>query len=100
MARLAKEYHGLMQNPIEGIDLYPLDESNLYEWVAFIRGPLETPYEQGVFELRLSVPTSYPSQPPKVKFVTRCFHPNVHFQTGEICLDLLKDAWSAVYTLQ
>lgn len=28
------------------------------------------------------------------------FHPNVHFKTGEICIDVLKDAWSAVYTLQ
>ena len=32
--------------------------------------------------------------------MTKVFHPNVHFKTGEICIDVLKDAWSAVYTLQ
>jgi len=37
--------------------------------------------------------------PPKVRFRTRIFHPNVHFKTGEICLDILKNAWSPAWTL-
>jgi len=31
--------------------------------------------------------------------MTPICHPNVHFQTGEICLDLLKTAWSPAYTI-
>lgn len=26
-------------------------------------------------------------------------HPNIHFRTGEICLDLLKTSWTPAYTL-
>ena len=48
----------------------------------------------------LNVPEQYPLVPPKIRFQTRIFHPNVHFKTGEICLDILKNAWSPAWTLQ
>ncbi len=48
----------------------------------------------GTFELEIVVPKNYPLRPPKIHFVTKVFHPNIHFKTGEICLDLLKNAWS------
>lgn len=37
--------------------------------------------------------------PPNVRYRTKVFHPNVHFKTGEICLDILKTAWSPAWTL-
>ena len=38
----------------------------------------------------------YPYQSPTVKFTTPCFHPNVDSH-GNICLDILKEKWSALY---
>lgn len=38
--------------------------------------------------------------PPTVRYHTKIFHPNVHFKTGEICLDILKTSWSPAWTLQ
>ena len=35
---------------------------------------------------------------PLVKFVTPCFHPNVD-EHGNICLDILKEKWSAAYSV-
>ena len=32
--------------------------------------------------------------------VTKCFHPNVHWATGEICLDILKKEWSPAWSIQ
>jgi hypothetical protein len=43
----------------------------------------------GRFELDIVVPKNYPLRPPKIHFITKIFHPNIHFKTGEICLDLV-----------
>ena len=40
----------------------------------------------------------YPFKAPTVKFDTPCFHPNVD-QYGNICLDILKEKWSAAYSV-
>ncbi|CAI5952387.1 unnamed protein product [Closterium sp. NIES-64] len=75
------------------------DESNIYRWTALIKGPADTPYYGGQFTLTINVPQQYPLVPPQVRFATKVFHPNVHFKTGEICLDILKTAWSPAWTL-
>ena len=46
------------------------------------------------------VPSTYPHSPPSVHFVTPIAHPNVHPSTGEICLDVLADAWTPIWTLE
>lgn len=51
------------------------------------------------YRLSLDFPAGYPYQAPRVKFVTPCFHPNVDEQ-GFICLDILKDKWSALYDVR
>lgn len=48
-----------------------VDQSNLLLWKAWIRGPTETPYEGGVFELDIRCGTEYPLAPPTIKFVTK-----------------------------
>lgn len=100
--RLLKEHRELQREAASGgsdVSLVPV-EGNLYRWRAEVQGPVDTPYEGGVFVLELSVPSSYPLYPPTVRFNTRVFHPNVHSKSGEICLDILKAAWSPVWTLQ
>jgi len=64
------------------------------------QGPSETCYENGTFELDIRVPQDYPLVPPAVRFRTKIFHPNIHFKTGQVCLDILKTAWSPAWTLQ
>ncbi|EON99602.1 putative ubiquitin-conjugating enzyme e2 13 protein [Phaeoacremonium minimum UCRPA7] len=47
----------------------------------------------GVFKLELFLPDDYPMTPPKIRFLTKIFHPNVD-KLGRICLDVLKNNWS------
>ncbi|KAK8966729.1 Ubiquitin-conjugating enzyme E2 20 [Platanthera guangdongensis] len=59
-----------------------------------IEGGKGTPYEGLSYKLSLRFPLEYPFKPPRVKFETSCFHPNVD-QYGNICLDILQDMWSS-----
>jgi ubiquitin-conjugating enzyme E2 N len=58
-----------------------------------IQGPEATPYEGGNFSLEMFLPQDYPMVPPKIRFLTKVYHPNVD-KVGRICLDILKDKWS------
>ena len=71
---------------------------NLLEWDATIIGAVGTPYEGGLFKLKIIFPNNYPFFPPVVNFTTRIFHPNIK-ETGEICLDILKYHWSPAYSV-
>ncbi|KAL2931033.1 Protein PEROXIN-4 [Bienertia sinuspersici] len=80
-ARLFKEYKEVQREKSADPDIQLVcDDSNIFKWTALIKGPSETPYEGGVFQLAFAVPEQYPLQPPQVRFLTKIFHPNVHFK--------------------
>ena len=89
----------LMLCSTPGVSAFPSSPENLLNWTATISGPSDTPYAALTFKLSFQFPSSYPYAPPTVLFKTPIFHPNVDF-SGRICLDILKDKWSAVYNVQ
>ena len=48
---------------------HPIDEENMYLWVATIKGPEGSPYEGGIFYLNIEFLKDFPYKPPKVNFV-------------------------------
>lgn len=76
-----------------GPDGNTIIEQNMYCWNAIITGPEDTPYAGGIFRLKMEFPPDYPFRPPKIRFITKVYHPNIN-STGSICLDTLKDKWS------
>lgn len=66
-----------------------------YVW---LNGPKDTPFEGGVFKICFSLPQDYPYKPPKMTFQTKVYHPNIS-RDGSICIDILKDQWSAALRL-
>ena len=98
-----------MQEPVPGISAVP-DEQNAryfhvvvagmkkhyiplfkFSWPSdgAISGPEGSPFEGGVFKLELFLPEDYPMSAPKVRFITKIYHPNID-KLGRICLDILK----------
>ncbi|KAL6779756.1 UBC11 [Auxenochlorella protothecoides x Auxenochlorella symbiontica] len=90
--RIIKESQRLLTEPVPGISAAPSEE-NLRYFNVVIFGPDSSPYQGGVFKLELFLPEDYPMAAPKVRFLTKIYHPNVD-KLGRICLDILKDKWS------
>ena len=46
--------------------------------------------EGGIFNCKLKFPETYPDRPPKMKFVTPIWHPNV-YPNGDVCISILHE---------
>ena len=90
--RIIKETERLVTDPVPGITAEPHDD-NLRYFKVTIEGPVGSPYENGLFHLELYLPDDYPMEAPKVRFLTKIYHPNID-RLGRICLDILKTNWS------
>lgn len=90
--RIIKETERLVSDPVPGITATPSEENLRYFEVTII-GPSSSPYANGLFKLELYLPDDYPMCAPKVRFLTKIYHPNID-KLGRICLDVLKDNWS------
>ncbi|KEH38620.1 ubiquitin-conjugating enzyme [Medicago truncatula] len=90
--RIIKETQRLLSEPAPGISASP-SEDNMRYFNVMILGPTQSPYEGGVFKLELFLPEEYPMAAPKVRFLTKIYHPNID-KLGRICLDILKDKWN------
>jgi len=73
---------------------------DLTHWKGSLSGPEGTPYEGGTFVVDIVLPDDYPFAPPKMRFDTKVWHPNVSSANGAICLDILKDNWSPALTIR
>ncbi|KAH4131145.1 hypothetical protein HBH47_015650 [Parastagonospora nodorum] len=87
-----------MQNDksISGISC-GLVESNVFEWEVMLMIDDDTKfYGGGFFRARLIFPPEYPLLPPKMRFETPIFHPNI-YPNGDVCISILhppeEDKW-------
>uniref|UniRef100_A0A7N0RJM7 E2 ubiquitin-conjugating enzyme n=1 Tax=Kalanchoe fedtschenkoi TaxID=63787 RepID=A0A7N0RJM7_KALFE len=98
LKRLQSELMALMMSGEAGISAFP-EEDNILLWKGTIAGIKDTVFEDTEYKLSLSFPADYLFKPPKVKFDTGCYHPNVDLY-GNICLDILQDKWSSAYDVR
>lgn len=61
--------------------------------------PNDGMYCGGTFVFKVTVPTTYPHDAPKVLCETRVFHPNIDME-GHVCLNILREDWKPVLTIQ
>ncbi|XP_066213945.1 ubiquitin-conjugating enzyme E2 D2B-like [Saccopteryx leptura] len=91
--RLTKELLDMSQNPSEHYSVGPVGD-NMLEWQGNIMGPKDSPYDRGVFIIKMIFPWSYPFNPPKIIFITPIYHPNVD-RYGAVSMELFWSGWSS-----
>lgn len=90
--RIIKELDKLHKENTPGIAVIP-DEKNIRYLKVYINGPPDSPFQGGKFNLEVYLTEAYPMEPPKARFLTRIYHPNID-KIGRICLDILKNKWT------
>lgn len=86
-SRLEKEFAEISKDDdTSGVKAVKADGKELRHLKGTIKGSSGTPYEGGVFVIDIVIPKQYPFEPPKMKFDTKIWHPNISSQTGAICL--------------
>jgi ubiquitin-protein ligase len=75
---------------------YVPTEQNIYHGYACIFGPIDSCYENTPMVYEVTLPQTYPFDPPTLKFLTydgnTRFHPNMYVD-GKVCLSILH-TWS------
>jgi len=97
LRRIQKELKEITSDPPENVSAGAVDD-DIMHWEAILNGPLDSPYENGIFHLDIEFTNYYPFKAPKVSFTTKIYHPNIS-SSGEICLDILKDKWTPALTI-
>ncbi|CAD7092489.1 unnamed protein product [Hermetia illucens] len=87
---LKKQLAELNKNPVEGFSAGLIDDNDIFRWEVLIIGPPDTLYEGGFFKAHLYFPKEYPLRPPRMKFVTEIWHPNIE-KNGDVCISILHE---------
>ena len=96
--RAEKEFKFLKKDKDSGVEV-KLVNNDYRHWKGRIKGPIDTCYAGGIFDVDIIIPEDYPFKPPIMKFDTKIWHPNISSVTGFICANILKNEWSPGYTI-
>jgi len=87
---LRKQLQELVKHPVEGFSAGLISDEDIYKWEVLIIGPPDTLYEGGFFKAHLEFPRDYPLKPPKMRFITEIWHPNID-KNGHVCISILHE---------
>ena len=87
-----------IKSPNPYCKLYPL-KNGILKWIIFMQGPIHSPFEGSIFIMELNFGEQYPHHPPKLRFLSSVYHPNVD-KAGLICHPILIEDYSPSVSLR
>ena len=82
---LAEELNELNASALARITAGP-EEDDILIWRAYVIGEEGSPFDGGLFTMRLVFSEDWPEVWPEVRFLTSTFHPGIHPETGRTSL--------------
>ena len=79
--RVQKENADIHNDPLCEITVEPVHGDDMTHMKGRFKGPPDTPYADGMYEIDIKIPNDYPFKPPVMKFITKIWHPNISSQT-------------------
>ncbi|ESQ50583.1 hypothetical protein EUTSA_v10022872mg [Eutrema salsugineum] len=76
---------------------FPNGKNDLMNFEVTIK-PDEGYYKNGKFVFTFQVSSVYPHEAPKVKCITKVYHPNIDLE-GNVCLNILREDWKPVLNI-
>ncbi|KAF8819632.1 ubiquitin-conjugating enzyme subfamily protein [Cardiosporidium cionae] len=80
-----------------GYDLQ-LNNGSTQDFQVSFHGPRNTAYENGVWLVHVTLPDDYPFASPSIGFVNKMLHPNIDEASGSVCLDVINQTWTPLYS--
>ena len=87
-----------IKSPSPYCKLYPF-KNEILKWIIFMQGPIYSPFEGSIFIMELNFVEQYPHYPPKLRFLSSVYHPNVD-KAGLICHPILIEDYSPSVSLR
>ncbi|KAH7330116.1 hypothetical protein BKA65DRAFT_51346 [Rhexocercosporidium sp. MPI-PUGE-AT-0058] len=92
-SRILTEIRNIVANPHPHYDIY-VSEANMSFWKIIMQGPPDSAYSSGTFSIYLDMEQDYPAFPPKCRFTTPIYHPNIN-RHGKVCHSILDRNWTS-----
>ena len=97
--RIMHEFNKLKNSRVIPIVKCEFINGDINNWKVSFKGSSCSPYEDGIFELKVNLPNEYPDKRPWLYFITKMFHPNIQQSDGKVSITLLYN-WVKSFTIE
>jgi ubiquitin-protein ligase len=97
--RIMDEFNKLKNSRVIPIVKCEFINGDINNWKVSFKGSSCSPYEDGIFELKVNLPNEYPDKRPWLYFITKMFHPNIQQSDGKVSITLLYN-WVKSFTIE
>jgi len=97
--RIIEEFIKLKKSKCISIVKCEFMNGDINNWKVAFEGSPCSPYEDGIFQVKVHLPDKFPNERPYLYFITKMFHPNIRQRDGLVSLNLMYN-WVSTRTIE